>query len=129
MIINKARHIFQLLIIYLLFLIGGITLIHEIHISLSVSTFSMLLTIMTIITLGAYLLIRLGMKKGEKEQGIYLLGGLGGKFLSYLILILIYWLVTKNLSREFIIAFFVLYLTFTIFLIGVIVKALKIKRL
>ncbi len=44
---------------------------------------------MTLITLGAYLLIRAGMKKGDKKQGIFILAGIGGKFLAYLILILI----------------------------------------
>jgi hypothetical protein len=53
------------------------------------------------------------------------LAGIGGKFLSYLFLILVFWLQGKNLSKEFIIAFFVLYLLLTFFLLGVLFKTLK----
>ncbi len=77
------------------------------------------------ITLGAYLLAHTGIKRGSKEQGVWLLAGLGGKFLAYLVLLLVYWAVGKNLSRDFIIAFFVLYLLLTIFLIGILYKSLK----
>jgi flagellar biogenesis protein FliO len=74
---------------YFMLLIGGILMIRSLNSSFSVSTFSTLITIMTLITLGAYLLIRAGMKKGDKKQGIFILAGIGGKFLAYLILILI----------------------------------------
>ena len=102
-------------------------MINHFEISLTISTFSLLITIMTFITLGAYLLINIGIKRGEKEQGIFLLVGIGGKFLAYLILILLYWLATKNLSMEFIITFFILYLVFTIFLVSLLYKVLKTK--
>jgi hypothetical protein len=95
--------------------------------ALKIQTFSLLLTLMTLITLGAYLLIMISKKKDEKAQGIFLLAGLGGKFLLYLILILIFWSNGNNLTKEFIIVFFVLYLLLTIYLISVLYKVLKIK--
>jgi len=125
MIISRAKHLFQLLLFYMILLPGGILLIRSIEYALEVPVYASLLTIMTMITLGAYLLIAAGMRRGEKEQGIFLLAGLGGKFLAYLILILVYWAVGKNLTKEFIIVFFVLYLMLSVFLINIIFKALK----
>ena len=123
--IRKLQHIILLFIIYVVFLGGGILMIRTLQPDLTAINYATLLTIMTIITLGVYLLVRLGIKKGESEQGILLLAGLGGKFLAYLVLILVFWAVGKNLTKDFIIAFFVLYLVLTIFLIAVLNKSLK----
>lgn len=125
MIIHRARHIIQLLLIYSIFLISGIFLIRFFSISISVAIYSSTATFFVIITLGAYLLFVAGVKKGEEKRGLFLLAALGGKFVSYLILILIYWIALKNLSIEFIVAFFILYLVFTIFLISIFYKMLK----
>jgi hypothetical protein len=80
---------------------------------------------MSLISTGTYFLVRLGIKRGEKVQGLYLLAAFGGKFLAYLIMILICWAGGKILSLEFIITFFVLYLLFTFFLLGLLFKSLK----
>lgn len=125
--VHNTRHIYLLLILYLLLLFAGIFLIKNYHLDFSIATYSSLITFMVIITAGVYVIISLGIRRKDKEKGIYFLAGLGGKFLAYLILILIYWLILKNLSHEFIIAFFVLYLVFTIFLLSVLIKMLKIK--
>jgi hypothetical protein len=123
--IRKFRHIILLFSIYGILLSGGLLLIHFTGFEIGQIQYFSLLTVMTFITLSAYILIQLGIRRGEKEQGIFLLAGLGAKFLAYLILILIYWASGKNLSKEFIITFFVLYLLLTFFLLGVLFKALK----
>ena len=123
--IRKFRHIILLFSIYGILLSGGLLLIHFTGFEIGQIQYFGLLTVMTFITLSAYILIQLGIRRGEKEQGIFLLAGLGAKFLAYLILILIYWASGKNLSKEFIITFFVLYLLLTFFLLGVLFKALK----
>jgi len=125
--IPKIKHILSILIIYLVYLTGGYFLLPLFDSTLAFSTYSALATLMTIIALGAYLISMAGLKKGEKEQGIYFLAGLGMKFLAYLFLLLGFWLSGKKLSLDFIIAFFVLYLVFTIFLISTFTKVLKIK--
>lgn len=123
--IHKLRHVFQLLLIYGLLLTGGLLLVQHTTPQLTPATYGTLLSFMTLITLGAYLLVMTGLRKGEKEQGIWLLAALGGKFLAYLVLILVFWAVGKNLTKDFIIAFFVLYLLLTIFLVSILYKALK----
>jgi hypothetical protein len=129
MVNRRNRNILVLLVLYVILMAAGIFMIDSGYLGLALATFSTLLTIMVLITLGAYLLIRIGIKRGEKDQGIFMLAGLGGKFLAYLIMILIYWAVGKNLTKEFIIVFFVLYLLLTFFLVRVLFKTLKTKRL
>ena len=68
-----------------------------------------------------------GIHQQNKEGIVYLMGGIGLKFLLYLGFILIVWGITKNLSKGFIITFFALYLVFTIFLAGNLLKILKNK--
>ena len=65
--------------------------------------------------------------KKDKEGIIYVMGGIGLKFLLYLAYILVFWAVTKNLSKGFIITFFALYLVFTFFLAESLLKILKNK--
>jgi len=123
--IRKLRHVLRLLILYLLMLAGGLLLLQNTDAELTGTVYANLLTFMTLITLGAYLLVITGVKKGAQEQGIRLLAGIGGKFIAYLVLILLYWAVGKKLTTDFIIAFFVLYLVLTIFLVSILYKALK----
>ena len=124
---NNLRNIAVLLLLYLASLVGGYFLFTSIDVDLTYQTFGTLLTIMTTITLVAYGVIALGMKKKEQERGFYTLAAIGGKFLLFLVLLLIYWAPGKNLSLPFIIAFFVLYLMLTFFLVGVLIKALRTK--
>ncbi len=123
--IERFKHIWQILVLYAILMLAGTALLHYSDISLSVNTYALTLSVMTLITLGAYILAMIGISKGKKLQGIYLLIGLGGKFFSYLIFILIFWASGKNLTKPFIIAFFVLYLFLTFFLIRILFKVLK----
>lgn len=123
--IRKTENILVLLTIYAVLLAGGILMINHTNIDFETGTYTVLLTSMTMITLGAYLLIMAGAKRKETERGVYLLAAIGGKFIAYLIMILIFWSSGKNLKTEFIIVFFVLYLAFTIFLTKVFSKTLK----
>jgi hypothetical protein len=122
---HKLRHIIQLLILYFLLLLVGLYLVQHNDAAITAASYAALLTFMTLITFGVLLLVNAGIRKGNTGQGIWLLAGLGGKFLAYLVLILLFWAVGKNLTKDFIIAFFVLYLVLTIFLTHILFKALK----
>jgi len=58
-----------------------------------------------------------------------LLAGFTVKFLLYLLYILLFWLLTKNITKAFVLAFFALYLIFTYFTIRSLFKLLKTKQL
>jgi hypothetical protein len=70
-----------------------------------------------------------GQSKDNKSQTFYTLFAISLKFLIELIIALIWFLIAKKTSISFILLFFVLYLTFTIFSIFVILNTLKNKSL
>lgn len=123
--IERFRHLWQILVLYAVLMMTGLLVLHYTAIPLSVNLYALTLSVMTLITMTAYILIMIGVAKDEKTQGIYLLLGLGGKFLSYLIFILILWSAGNNLTKPFIIAFFILYLLLTFFLVRILYKVLK----
>lgn len=122
---KNYRIIFQFIFLYVVLLSGGMIIIDRANIDLAVSAYANLLTVMLLISLGTYLLVMLSFRKSKADRGVYLLAALGGKFLAYLIMVLIFYVAGKNLSREFIIAFFILYLMLTFFLIRILLKVLK----
>ena len=88
-----------------------------------------------LLTLSFYFLVNLvvislffkGKRKDPKKSLLYTFSAISAKFLLYLLFIVIYFLVTKNLSTTYLIVFFILYLAFTFFTVLAIVKALKAK--
>ena len=117
----------QLFVLFGLISVGGLLLIRGADIRLDPSAFITITLFSTAITLGTYLTVHAGIRKGGTHQAIYTLAGIGGKFLAYILFILIYWAVTKNLTNPFIIAFFAVYLVLTFFLVAVLLKLLKTK--
>jgi len=94
-----------------------------------ISTMEFLVTLASVlmINLITYLILSGGAKKNSKEGVVFLLGGIGTKFLLYLLFILLFWIGTKNLSKAFILTFFALYLIFTFFTAAHLLKMLKNK--
>lgn len=66
-----------------------------------------------------------GRSKAPNKSILYTFAAVSAKFMCYLLFIVIYYLVTKNLSTSYLIVFFILYLAFTLFTVLVIVKVLK----
>jgi len=125
--IDRFRYIWQLLVITSLLLLLGVILIPRLDVELNLNSYLVSLISVTAINLIAYLLMTAGIQKNSREGVVILLAGVGLKFLLYLLYILVFWLVTKNLSKPFIIAFFALYLVFTFLLAVHLFKVLKNK--
>ena len=125
--IERIRYTWQLLVIAGSLIITGILLLPATGISLSINYFVINVAVVALINLAAYFIMSLGLQKSNRDGVVILLAGIGGKFLFYLIYILVFWMVTKNLTKPFIIAFFALYLGFTFFLGIHLVKVLKNK--
>ena len=94
---------------------------------ISTTVFLLTLATVTLVNLLTYLVMHAGIQKNNKEGVVYMLGGIGIKFLLYLLFILLFWIATKNISKAFILTFFALYLVFTIFTAGHLLKLLKNK--
>ncbi|MEN8228325.1 MAG: hypothetical protein ABFS38_09250 [Bacteroidota bacterium] len=125
--IDRIRYIWQLLVLASFLLILGILLIPGVDVELSLNTYFISLFFVTAINLIAYLVMTKGIQKNDREGVVVLMAGIGLKFLLYLLYILVFWLVTKNLSKPFIVTFFALYLIFTFLLAAHLFKALKNK--
>ena len=125
--IDRIRFIWQLLVLASILLILGIYFIPRIQVDLSPTFFLVTLLSVVVINFVTYLVMTAGIIKNSKEGVVYLLAGIGVKFLLYLLFILLSWIVTKNLTKAFIITFFALYLFFTFFTAAHLFKLLKNK--
>jgi hypothetical protein len=125
--IERVRYIWQLLVLSSVLAILGLLFIPRVAPGFSADAYLVSLASVTVINLVAYLAMYAGIVKSDKEGIVFLLGGVGAKFLLYLLFVLLYWIVTKNLSKAFILTFFALYLIFTFFTVGKLLKLLKNK--
>jgi lipopolysaccharide export LptBFGC system permease protein LptF len=66
---------------------------------------------------------------GGKIFVTYTVAAISMKFVLYLIFVVLLILATKNRSWEFILTFFVIYLSFTIFLVFSLTKLLRTRKL
>ncbi|TFH23817.1 MAG: hypothetical protein E4H10_11530 [Bacteroidia bacterium] len=113
--IERIRFTWQLLVLASSLVVLGILFIPRIHIDISPAVFLVTLGSVVVINFLTYLVMSAGIKKSSKEGVVYLLAGIGVKFLLYLLFILLSWIATKNLTKAFILTFFALYLFFTFF--------------
>ncbi len=125
--IDRIRFTWQLLVLASIFVLLGILFIPRIHVDISLTQFLVTLFSVAAINVITYLVMSAGIKRVNKEGVVYLLAGIGVKFLLYLLFILLSWVATKNLDKAFIITFFALYLIFTFFTAAHLFKTLKNK--
>lgn len=125
--IERIRFTWQLLVLASILVVLGILFIPRIRVDVSTTGFLLTLISVVVINLLTYLIMSAGISKNSKEGVVYLLAGIGVKFLAYLLFILLFWIVTKNLTKAFILTFFALYLFFTFFTATHLFKLLKNK--
>ena len=70
-----------------------------------------------------------GLNKNPRSGLLYTFGAIAAKFLAYLTFIVLFYLLTKNISLNYLILFFVLYLAFTIFILLALVKELNSRKI
>ena len=119
------RYIWQLLVLTSLLLLAGILLIPRLGIPLEINHYIITLVSFCGINMIAWVILSRGVNKNNRDGAVVMILGISVKFLLYLLYILIFWLITKNITRPFIISFFTLYLVFTFLLAGKLLKLLK----
>ena len=124
---DHIRYIWQLLVLSLLLLLTGILMIPRFDLPLDLNHYILTLISVTGINLVIWFILVKGVNKNSREGAVVLLLGISVKFLLYLLFILVFWLLTKIITKPFIISFFTLYLIFTFLLAGNILKLLKNK--
>lgn len=70
-----------------------------------------------------------GYKQDEKTRLSYTLAAISLKFLLYFVLIITVYFLSKNRTLEFILTFFVIYLSFTSYIMFSFLKLLKTKKI
>ena len=125
--IERIRSTWQILVLFSLVLVLGILLLPSLHVGISLSEFIVTVISVAIVNVVTYLVMSAGIQKNSSDGVAFLLGGIGLKFILYLLFILLFWIVTKNLSKPFILTFFALYLIFTFFTAFRLFKLLKNK--
>ena len=124
---ERLRFIWQLLVLSSVLALLGMVLIPRFHVEISTTLYLVTLASVCMVNLLTYLLMYSGIQKNNRDGVVFLLGGIGLKFLLYLLLLLLIWLAVKNLTKAFILTFFALYLIFTFFTAGQVLKLLKNK--
>lgn len=114
-----------LVLIYLALAGAAFLFIKADILSMDFSIFAIINTGALIISTIVSIVFFAGIRKNEKNKIIYSFSAFGLKFLLFLAFIGIMALTLKNPDEEFIITFFVVYLTFTFYLLLRIVKILK----
>ncbi len=125
--IERIRYIWQLLVLASVLVILGILILPRIDVEISLALYLTIVASVAAINLIVYLIMFAGIGKNNKEGMLFMMGGIGVKFLLYLLFILLFWILTKNISKTFILTFFALYLIFTFFTAGHLLKLLKNK--
>ncbi len=127
---KKAAGKFINLFIYTLLVFAFMAIV-ILLVPLQVSISELLLTtfIFSVITSLALLLFLLGTDRSPERQPLYTMGAVGLKLFLFIIYAIVYFVVFKNTGAVYIILFFLLYLAFTIYLLRIVVKTLKIKSL
>lgn len=124
---DHIRYIWRLGVLSSLLLLLGILLIPRLGLPLDINHYILTLISITGINLVTWFILVKGVNKNSREGAVVLLLGISVKFLLYILYILVFWLVTKIITKPFIISFFTLYLVFTFLLAGNILKLLKNK--
>jgi len=125
--IEVIRYIWQNLVVTGLMIITGLLIITRLPVELTVNHFLSTVLACSFINILAWLVMYRGVKKQNRDGVVILLAGMGFKFILYLLYILLFWLVVKNIGKAFIITFFTLYLVFTFLLAFNLFKLLKNK--
>jgi hypothetical protein len=107
----------------------GCIIISQFHLNLVCSDIIILSAIFSVIALITILIFFRGQVKEPDNQTLHTLVSVILKFLMELVLALIWFFIAKKTSLTSVIMFFVIYLTLTLFSIGVILKTLKNKSL
>lgn len=119
---------FNLIIIFSLLFTGFFIFSNLLNIGLPFSQVLILLTSGLIISFISLLFFSNGLKKSKQNRIVSLLLTISIKFVLYLGLILLFYLLSDIKSTAFIITFFVIYLSFTYYLVKIFIQTLTSNK-
>jgi len=123
------KYILLLLLLNILLLGAGYFLASVANLNNLCTDIAILSLVFSLITFITLVIFLRGQTKEPDSQTLHSLVAIGLKFLLELVLALIWFIVAKKTALPSVLIFFVLYLTFTLFSIRIILKTLKNKSL
>jgi len=123
------KYILFLLLLNILLAGAGYILTSVVNINLLCSDIVILSLIFSIIAVITIVIFLRGQTKEPDSQTIHSLVSVSLKFLLEMVLALVWFVVAKKTSLTSVLIFFVIYLTLTLFSIGIILKTLKNRAL
>ena len=123
------RYTLLLLFINILIAVAGYLFVTKTDFDLLFNDIILLAGLFSVITLITLIIFLRGQSKEPDNQTMHSLVSVGLKFLLEMLLALVWFIVAKKTSFPSVLIFFILYLTFTLFSIGIILKTLKKKSL
>jgi hypothetical protein len=109
--------------------VAGYLMVSIIKLNLPLNDIIILSLAFTLIALMTLVIFLKGQTKEPDSQTLHSLVAVSMKFLLELVIALVWFIVAKKTSLPSVLIFFVLYLTFTLFSIWIILKTLKNKPL
>lgn len=123
------KYLFYLMLLSVTIVIFGVLINILLSINLRIIDIFCLTLSFSAASLISIIIFFKGQTKDVKSQPFYTLLAISLKFLIVLVIALVWFIVAKKTSISYILLFFILYLTFTMFLINMILKTLKTKSL
>ncbi len=117
----------SLLFLSAFFFIAGRLTIPQLLPELNLNAFYLTLSYFLIVNVLVLTLFFKGSSNNPEKAIVYTLLTISLKFILYISFILIYYLITKNLSKGYLIIFFLLYLTFSFITLFAVLKELKLR--
>jgi len=121
------KKLFPLIYIYIFLSAVSYSLSRFTQLNLSFQILAIILTAALVISFVIGIIFFTGQKKQGTKNVAFTLVAVSLKFILYLVLLVILKLSLKNLSFDIILAFFVIYLSFTSYLLITFVKVLKTR--
>lgn len=126
---GNLKYFVRLIILLLALDCAGIVLKAIFHLGFSLGDLVILSLSFAVITALTLIIFFRGAGREQKEELMHSFVAISSKFLIELFLAMIWFVIAKKTSITYVILFFVLYLSFSMLLIGIILKILKKKSL
>ena len=123
------KSVLLLALLEVVILVAGFLVVRYVNIDLSFTNIIAVSAVFTIITLLALIIFFRGQSKEPAGQTMHTLVSISLKFLIELIFAFAWFFVAKKTGLFSVLLFFVLYLTFTLFSVMILLKTLKNKSL
>ncbi len=124
-----ARYTLLLIALEIFVLLAGFLITDNFYPGFNLTDVIILSVCFVLISLSSMIIFFRGRSKSPESQTMHSLVSISLKFLLELILVFIWFFIGKKSGLTSVLLFFVIYLTFTLFLIFIILKTLKNKSL